>query len=297
MSLRLHVAIGSTTSQPGEVVSNLAQIAEFARRAGQDGANLLLTPEMSASGYGGYPEVLATAEPAGQGPIYQELARLACLYRVVICAGFVERAEEKSHLAHYAVYPDGQYVCQRKHRVTQAESPLAPAFRQLPPFNSDGTGQPESVDLKIFSVQDIRCAITICADSGISNLNQILNQHQVRLLLVPTGAGGRRTDCVTTSDLNTPDGRRRYFEILQTLFFPGDASDCITFRRAQAAVNLCGYDGRRHYHRGHGSIINPMGEVVGFFHGLPNLDRQRPMYASGIIAFEDCLPTPSVMQS
>jgi hypothetical protein len=42
---------------------------------------------------------------------------------------------------------------------------------------------------------------------------------------------------------------------------------------------LCGYDGQRFYHVGHGSITNAMGEVLGFFHGLPNLDRQRPMYA------------------
>jgi len=73
----LHIAIGSTTSKPGAVAENLRQIAAFAERAAGDGADLLLTPELSASGYGAYPEVLATAEPAGAGPIFRELARVS----------------------------------------------------------------------------------------------------------------------------------------------------------------------------------------------------------------------------
>jgi hypothetical protein len=30
-------------------------------------------------------------------------------------------------------------------------------------------------------------------------------------------------------------------------------------------------------------IITPMGEVPALIHGLPNLDRQRPMYAHAVI--------------
>lgn len=56
---QLHIAIASTTSKPGKVEENLKQIAEFARRAGDDGAQLLLTPEMSATGYGNYPVTLS----------------------------------------------------------------------------------------------------------------------------------------------------------------------------------------------------------------------------------------------
>lgn len=56
---QLHIAIASTTSKPGKVEENLKQIAEFARRAGDNGAQLLLTPEMSATGYGNYPVTLS----------------------------------------------------------------------------------------------------------------------------------------------------------------------------------------------------------------------------------------------
>ena len=295
---RIHVAIGSTTSKLGDVRGNLRQIAAFARQAAADGADLLLTPEMSASGYGPYPEVLATAEPAGDGPIYRKLAALATSTGVVLMAGFVEAADTKRHLAHYAVFPDGRYVVQRKNRVTLCERPLDPSgelmppdYKNNPPKDPADPGQPVNPQFTYFDIKGVRCAISICADGGITQLSEILSQAGVRLLLGPAGAGGVRKDRVTTEDLRTADGRALYLKVLQGVFFPGGGIlDCIQYRRALAAVNMCGWDGRRHYHVGHGMIISPMGEVPGFFHGIPNLDRQRPMYAHAALNLDECLP-------
>jgi predicted amidohydrolase len=281
----LHLAIASTTSLPGQFERNLDQIAGFARRAAQDGAQLLLTPEMSATGYGGFADVLALAEVAGAGRIYEALAQAARETSVVICAGFVESDpnQQKQYLSHYVIYPDGRFVVQRKHRVTPAEAPLDPFEPQPSP---DG----EKFQIETFEVNGARCAIAICADTGIENLNEILKAQGVQVLLAPTGAGGKREDRVTTEELKTRAGREKYFEVLQTVFMPGRAAvECIENQRALAAVNLCGYDGFRHYHVGHGSIVNAMGEVLGFFHGLPNLDRQRPMYAHAIIDTDEII--------
>ncbi len=283
MSKEIHIAIGSTTSMPGQVEHNLGQIAAFARRGAADGVDLLLTPEMSASGYGGYPEVIATAEIAGDGPIYHALARTAAETGVVIAAGFVEACEARPLLAHYVVYPDGRFVVQRKHRVTEAEKPLEPVV----PFAPDQDGQerqPVEKRFVFFEVKGVRCVVSICADAGITDINQYFYENGVELLLGPTGAGGKRDDRVITADLQTEEGREKYLKILETVFSPGKgATDCIKYRRALAAVNMCGYDGQKLYHAGHGMIINPMGEVEGFFHGIPNLDRQRPMYADAVI--------------
>lgn len=287
VSKTLHVAIGSTTSLPRDLKWNLGQIGEMARRAAAEGVDLLLTPEMSATGYGGYPEVMALAEVAGRGQVYEALARLAQETGVVVCAGFLEAVGEKRILAHYAVYPDGRYVVQRKHRVTTTEKPLEPAV-PLHDVAGDPIGQPAEVIIHCFEVQQVRCAISICADAGIDHINEILAQQGVELLLGPTGAGGPRTDRVTTSELRTEEGRAKYLKILETVFFVGGgATDCIKYGRAIAAVNMCGYDGRQHAHLGHGSIINPMGEVVGFFHGIPNIDRQRPMYAHAVLDVQE----------
>jgi len=287
MSKLIHVAIASTTSKPGDVQGNLGQIAEFAQQAARDGADVLLTPEMSACGYGGYPEVVATAEKAGGGPIYAELANLAQSTGVVVCAGFVESAGDKRHLAHYAVLPDGKYAVQRKHRVTRAELPLDSPVKLVLQGNEvdpADRGQPVEVMFSYFHIKGVKCAIAICADSGIKNVNEIFASEKVELVLLPTGAGGKREDRVTSADLLTAAGREKYAKILEGVFFPGRAvTDCILYRRAMAAVNLCGYDGQNLYHVGHGTITNAMGEVLGFFHGIPNLDRQRPMYAHAVL--------------
>ena len=132
--------------------------------------------------------------------------------------------------------------------------------------------------------------VAICADSGIIGLDDLLDRQGVELLLLPTGAGGERKDRVTTEELRTEVGRRKYLQWLERVFFPGSAvSDCLRYRRALAAVNLCGHDGQRYYHIGHGSIITPMGEVPALIHGLPNLDRQRPMYTHAELYIDEHL--------
>jgi len=283
----IHIAIVSTISKPGAVEANLRQIADFAEQAGRDGVDLLLTPELSACGYGAYPEVLATAERAGEGPIFQALKQMSQGNHLVVAAGFVEAYETKRFLAHYVVFPDGRFVVQRKNRVRPSELPLDPAAELTQPDPAEA-GQPREPMLVFFEVKGVRCVVAICADSGIDGLHDLLAAQGVELLLVPTGAGGSRDDRVTTEELRTEAGRQKYLHWLERVFFPGaSVIDCIRHKRALAAVNLCGDDGQRHSHLGHGMIITPMGEVAAFFHGLPNLDRQRPMYAHAVIDLED----------
>jgi len=282
----IHIAIASTTSLPAALDHNLGQITGFARRAAETGCALLLTPEMSASGYGGYPEVIATAEPAGCGPIHERLAAAATETGVVVCAGFVEAMEEKRFISHYAVWPGGRFIVQRKHRATPRERPLQPFLPLLPEADPAEPGQPETVAMEPFEVGGVRCAIFICADHGLAQRKALLAGHGVDLMLLPVGAGGLREDRVCTEELATAAGRDRYYSLLQRVFFPGESVlECLENGRAIAAVNLTGHDGRDHYHIGHGSIINRWGEVPGFFHGIPNLDRQRPMFAHARLDF------------
>lgn len=296
MTKPLHVAIASTTSKPGQVAANLDQIEGFARQAAQDGADLLLTPEMSASGYGPYPENLATAEPAGDGLVYRRLHQIASQTGVTVLAGFVEAAGKKRHLAHYAVYPDGHFEVQRKHRVTLAERPLDPGvelippdYEHNPPADPADPGQPKELAFNIFEIKGVKCAIAICFDGGIEGLWPHLASRGVELLLGPSGAGGRRDQRVDAEELKTEAGREKYAEWLEMTFFPGRRTimNCLRFGMAHAAVNLAGFDGQRMYHIGHGTIVTATGEVPALIHGLPNLDRLRPMYTHAVIDLDD----------
>jgi predicted amidohydrolase len=298
MARPIHVAIGSTMSKPGNVAGNLQQIAEFAKRAAADGVDLLLTPELSACGYGPYPEVLATAEAAGKGPVYAGLAAMAAKAKTVICAGFAEAAAGKTYLAHYGVWPDGRFIVQRKHRVMLTEQPfdaaaelVPPDREQSPPDDPADPGQPRGIDFTVFDVKGVRCALVICADWHIHGLLEHLAAKKVDLLLRPAGAGGRREDRVTTDELATDEGRAKYMKILQGAFFPGPlVADCMKYRMAAASVDQCGFDGFSRCHLGHGTIVNAMGEVPALIHGLPNLDRQRPQYTHAWLDADDRLP-------
>ena len=288
MSKVLNIAIGSTCSKPGDVKGNLEQIRKFAMQSKVNGCHMLLTPEMSVTGYGGYDEVLACAEIAGDGPIYQGLAEMASESQTVIMAGFVERNQDKKHIAHYIVYQDGQFVVQRKHRVTPREYPLDPSVRLYFDDTEDiGHVHSGEEQIQYFYINGIRCAVIICADLGIRNLYGILDENGVELLLLPTGAGGTREGKAANEDLNTAEGVEKYLHIADNeYFFPRDGiRSCIAHRRAFAAVNMCGYDGKELYHGGSGSVINQYGIIEAYLAGIENIDHQKPKFVCGEVEF------------
>ena len=297
MSKCIHLATGSTMSVPGDVHGNLEQIRGFARRAADDGADFLLTPELSATGYGPYPEVLACAEPAGDGPVYRELRATAAETGVVVAAGFVEAHAGKRYLAQYVVYPDGTFVVQRKHRVTKNEQPLDTFVTLTYESERDEIGQPlgQPLQFNIFTVRGVKCALAICADGGLLNLSPHLAGLGVELLCNPAGAGGRREDRVVTEDLKTQAGREKYLHWLEYVFFPWPhqaISECQRYCRGLAAVNQCGYDGRRMYHLGHTFLVNPMGEILAAAQGYPNIERQQAAYIHAVMDVEERLMAP-----
>lgn len=291
MTRILNIAIGSTHSIPGDLPGNLAQIHGLAQQAGRMGSDLLLTPEMSATGYGGFPEVLALAEPAGDGPIYSALAEMARANRLAVLAGFVEASAGRRFLSHYVVYPDGQFVVQRKHRVTPREQPLeSPVDLYFDETEDIGHVRRGEEQFTFFAVQGVKCGIVICADLGVRGLNPVFAQAGVELLLLPTGAGGRREERFTTQDLLDEAGRQRYYESIGPACSPGSGVlDCIRQGRAMAAVNMNGYDGRVFYHGGQGSIVNCFGDVVAVLPGIPNFERARAGIAFGSIDFDESL--------
>lgn len=285
----LTIAIGSTYSMPGDVEGNLAQIAELARRASLQGADVLLTPEMSASGYGGYPEVLATAEIAGGGAVYRGLAALAAQYGLVILAGFVERDGDHRHLSHYAVWPDGHFAVQRKHRVTPLESPLDPSVELYYDDTEEIGHVPEGeARFEVLEIGGAHAAVVICADLGVRGLDDILERLGVDLLLLPTSAGGTREDAVSADEIADDEGLDRYVQRSMAHAFPSDAvRSSVRRRRAFAAVNMTGYDGRALYHGGSGSVVDASGSVEALLPGSPVLERQRPRLAVGTVHIPD----------
>jgi predicted amidohydrolase len=279
-------------SKPGDVEGNIQQIEEFAKKAKANDCHVLLSPELSISGYGGYEEVLSTAEVAGEGIIYKLLSRIARENNIVMLAGFVEQQETKKHLSHYIIYPDGAFFVQRKHRVTPLEAPLEP-YVELYFDDSEEIGhvKPGQEKFTYFMINGVKCVVVICADAGIKGLHDIFDQNQVDVVFLPVGAGGKREDKVTNEELRTEEGISKYYRLCNNeYFFPGGSVlDCIKHDRCIAAVNMCGFDGKKLYHGGSGSIVNHFGEIVGHLAGIENIDRQRPMFVCGEVDFNERL--------
>ena len=287
MSPRLAVAIGSTCSRPRDLSGNLAQVRGLARQAGALGVHVLLTPEMSASGYGGYPAVLALAEPAGDGPVFRGLADIAAESGVIVLAGFVERNGSLRHIAHYAVRPDGRYWVQRKHRVTPSEAPLDPAVPLVPSPDEDiGQVEPGTERFTSLEIEGVRCAMVICADWGIPHLDAALAGLGVRMVFLPTGAGGTRDQRVDNAELETEAGRETFLRMADRDPELGRrALACRRLGRGLATVNLAGFDGIRLYHGGSGSILSPAGDVLALVPACPNFMRAAPRLAFAEVDF------------
>lgn len=292
MNKCINIGLVSMCSKPGDVEGNLKQLEVFAKKAKANECHVLLTPEMSVSGYGGYEEVLATAETAGEGVIYQELKRIASENQLVLLAGFVEKHGEKRYLSHYIVYPDGEFLVQRKHRVTPLESPLeSPVELYFDETEEIGHVYPGQEQFTYFYINGVKCVVVICADAGIKDLHAIMDKNEVDVMFLPVGAGGSRENKVTNEELRTEEGVQKYYRLCDNeYFFPGQTMlDCIAHDRCVVAVNMCGYDGKKLYHGGSGSIVNHFGEIVGHLAGIENIDRQRPMFVCAEVDFNERL--------
>jgi len=91
---------------PRSVADGLAALDEAARRAAAEGARLLVTPELSLTGYALGDRVAELAEPA-DGASARAVARIAARHGVAVVYGYPERNGEAVHNSVRLVGPDG----------------------------------------------------------------------------------------------------------------------------------------------------------------------------------------------
>lgn len=90
----MRIALYQCPPLPLEVDANLARLARQAETAAQQGAQLLVCPEMFLTGYNiGAPAVQRLAQPA-DGPAAQQIAGIARRTGVAIAYGYPERGED-----------------------------------------------------------------------------------------------------------------------------------------------------------------------------------------------------------
>ena len=167
----MRIALLQMQPVSGDVAGNLEKIARAAEAAAGMAADLLLTPELSTTGYA-LGELFDTLAEDGDGAIVAALADIASACRVAICAGFPERLGNLVYNAAVLVRPDGSREIYRKaHLYGDAErAAFAP-----------GTEPPA-----VFDLGGIRTGMLVCYDVEFPEYVRSLALAGAELVLVPT---------------------------------------------------------------------------------------------------------------
>ena len=181
----VRVAAVSLDARPGDVSGNLSRLEHAAHMAAAAGASLLLTPELSVTGF--IPNHPTTdhaewlqdallgarrmAEPL-DGPVVRYLQAIARETGLLLAGGLLEDAGAVLHNTHVLVGPDGLLGAWRKLHV--------PMFEQ--PFYNGGDTAPV-VDTPLG-----RIGICICFDTFLPESVRLLAVQGAEVVLMPFAA-------------------------------------------------------------------------------------------------------------
>jgi 5-aminopentanamidase len=164
----------------GDVATNVARIEQAAKDAAATGATLLVTPELSLTGYGAGEAMHSLAEPP-DGPTLQHLGRIARDTGVAIIAGFAEQTGR-------VVYNSAAYVDGTGAPVVYRKSNLFGDYER-------GLFTPSVPMTVLFDHRGMRCGMLICYDVEFPENVRRLAEAGAEAILVPTalpaGPSGR----------------------------------------------------------------------------------------------------------
>ncbi len=175
--MTVKVAIAQINSTVGDFAGNRAKIAEFARRAAAEGADIVLTPELSLTGYPPEDLLLRHSFYAKCEEQFKALAsNLADLDGLHVVVGHPIVQEGKRYNA-ASVLHDGEVLGRyRKH-----ELPNDTVFDEKRYFAS-------ADEPLVFEVKGVRFGINICEDTWFIHAPARARDAGAQVLLVPNGS-------------------------------------------------------------------------------------------------------------
>lgn len=156
---------------PTDFAANHAKIERAARAAVEMGASLLVTPELSLSGYALGKRFSEIAEPV-DGAAVSRLRALSQELGLAIVAGFPERDGERVYNSAVLVKPDGsQHVYRKCHLYGPAEKAVFAVSDAVP---------------AVMTVGNLRVGLLICYDVEFPEMVRGLALAGAKLIIVPT---------------------------------------------------------------------------------------------------------------
>ncbi|MEM9317395.1 MAG: carbon-nitrogen hydrolase family protein [Pseudomonadota bacterium] len=174
MARTFRLALGQSPAELASTRERLNWLADALPTIAAAQSDLLLLPELFATGYNIGDEIKARAEPS-DGPIAREIAALAKAQGVAIHYGFPELDGDVVYNAAQCIGPDGERL--GWHRKLA----IPPGFEQEHFVPGRGC--------RLFSYRDIRMATLICYDAEFPETVRHVASLGAELVLVPTALG------------------------------------------------------------------------------------------------------------
>ena len=164
------VAAVATRNWINQPERSLENIRRWACKARAQGAELILFPELSITGYLTHPVVREGAQSI-PGPATDRLVEIAAEVGAVLCAGLLEREGETFYNTQVLVGPHGFIGKQRKLHIPDLEMPYWQGGDRI----------------QTFDIGKARVGISICRDTFFSEMLRTLYFQGAALLLMPFG--------------------------------------------------------------------------------------------------------------
>jgi nitrilase len=221
----MRIAVYQGPEQASDVPGHLDALARAATSAAAIGAELLVTPEMSATGYNIGDRARELAEPA-DGPIAQRVASLCTELGLAIAYGYPERAGEAVHNAVQVIGASGETLA---------------SYRKTHLFGDIDRGRfVPGADLVVqFPLGQLTCGLAICYDVEFPELARAHGDAGTDLLVAPTGL-------------------MRPFEVVSRILVPARAYENQMY---VAYANRCGVEDDLEY-CGLSCVVGPDGDDV-----------------------------------
>lgn len=263
----MKIAVAQFEPKDGDKPYNLSVIETLARRAKQNGADVISFHEMSITAYTftkdlSREEIYALAEKVPGGVSTSKLLEISNALDIAILAGLVEEEDGKIY---------NTYLCVHKNSVVAR-------YRKLHPFISPYLTPGNAYE--IFDLLGWKCGILICYDNNIIENVRANALLGAELIFAPHVTGctpsampgrgyvedtywrNRESDPVALrKEFNGPKGREWLMRWL-----PGRAYDNGLY---YAFTNPIGYDGEQ-LKNGNAMILDPYGEVLSECHTFEN---------------------------
>ena len=153
----------------GAFERNLSYTLEMTENAAEQGAQIIVFPEMNLTGYLTGKEIMSISRSITDETTVP-LRHLASKLNMVVLAGLAERTgDSRVYATHLVFFPDGSYQCYRKTHTAPFEKRYFSAGNRIP----------------VFSANNLCFGVQLCYDAHFPELSLTMSLKGVDIIFIP----------------------------------------------------------------------------------------------------------------